>query len=188
MFDLNAIISAAITQAVDSHMRGLVAAQDIQTQELQRMQIRLNELTQRVEMLSAGLHGQVGQQLNADLAQQLDNAEWFWARVSEFVVSDESGLRRAFEEMAEESVTDERFMRKLIRLLDFDDVVSNALDNIDLADKFDVEAAVDSALDEMDLMDYIEEDKLAEKITETVNNKDWIKDAVRELSFNISVE
>lgn len=178
MFDLNAIISTAITQAVDSHVRGLLAVQDAQTQELQRMQIRLNEMTQRVEMLSASLHGQVGQQLNADLAQQLDNADWFWDRVKKFAVSDESGLRRAFDDMAEEVVTDERFMRKLIRLLDFDNVVSDALDNIDLADKFDIKDAVNDALEDIDLLDSVDEEDFSGKV----------KEVLGELTFSLEIK
>lgn len=178
MFDLNAIISTAITQAVDSHVRGLLAVQDAQTQELERMQIRLNEMTQRVEMLSASLHGQVGQQLNADLAQQLDNAPWFWNRVSKFVLREESGLRRAFEDMAEEAVTDERFMRKLIGLMDFDDVVSDALDNIDLADKFDVKDAVNDALEDMNFLDSVEDEDFSNKV----------KEVLGELTFSLDIK
>ena len=178
MFDINAVINAAITQAVDSHVRGLVAAQDLQTQALEQMQVRLNDMAQRLEMLSASVHGQVGQQLNADLAQQLDNAEWFWDRVSKFVVSEESGLRHAFEDMAEESVVDERFMRKLIRLLDFDNVVSDALDNIDLADKFDIKDAVNDALEDINLLDSVEDEDFSDKV----------KEVLGELTFSLDIK
>lgn len=178
MFDINAVINAAITQAVDSHVRGLVAAQDLQTQALEQMQVRLNDMAQRLEMLSASVHGQVGQQLNADLAQQLDNAKWFWDRVSKFVVSEESGLRRAFEDMAEESVVDERFMRKLIRLLDFDSVVSDALDNIDLADKFDIKDAVNDALEDIKLLDSVEDEEFSDKV----------KEVLGELTFSLDIK
>ena len=178
MIDFNAIISTAITQAVDSHVRGLLAAQDLQTQALEQMRVRVNDMAQRLEMLSASVHGQVGQQLNADLAQQLGNADWFWDRVKKFAVSDESGLRRAFDDMAEEVVTDERFMRKLIRLLDFDNVVSDALDNIDLADKFDVEDAVKDALEDINLLDSVEDEDFSNKV----------KEVLGELTFSLDIK
>lgn len=185
MFDLNAVFNTAIAQAVDSHVRGLVAAQDLQTQALEQMQIRLNDMTQRLESLSASLNGQLGQQVNQDLLQQLDKAEWFWGRIADFVSED---LRKLVEEVAEEAVTDDVFMRKLTRLLNFDDVVSNALDNIDMADKLDLKGAVENALDDIDLVDSLDEDALVDKLQELLKDRDWIKDAVNALSFTISVE
>lgn len=149
MFDINAIINQAIKQAVEGVFINLRTAQDMQTQALEQMQIRLNDMTQRLEMLSASVPA-----------------------------VDQGDTQQLVREMAEEVVTEERFMRKLIGLMDFDDVVSNALDNIDLADKFDIEDAVKDALEDINLLDSVEDDAFT----------DAVKEALGEITFSLDIK
>lgn len=188
MIDINALINSAIEEVVEarlSSVRTVLAEQAV-------LQARLNDMTQRIENLSASFNSQLGRDLhNVDEAiEALSTKEWFWAKVANFI---DGHLNRQIsqnwvQELVEESVNgNSDFAKRLARQIDFSDLVESALEDLDLSDKLDLKAAIESELDDIDFLDHIDEDKLIDSIKEQLG-ANWVVETLRnEVSFEVKV-
>jgi hypothetical protein len=150
MFDINAIITNAITQAVNEAIKPVQAQLEeahirIKTLEAQ-LQLNLPGMNERITALETG-----GQALNKEqLVDHLDQQEWFWDKLNDYIAR----------EVGSHDLIDEDKVDRMIE---------NAIEALELPDEDDIDEKISDKIQEV--KDEIE-DSLDEKINDKFDDYD----------------
>lgn len=177
MFDINTIINTAIQHAVTEAMYPVI----LRIEQLERHRDELRDRLAQAQSPAPAVNPE-------QVADAMDQQEWFWNKINAYVDRhmearqlSEDYLRTKVVEPAVRTALSVA-LDQIDDIVDFEDIVSDALNNIDLADRIDL----DDALDNIDFNERIDIDDLVRTLKSDFDIDDLIRQAISRGSFDIT--